>query len=261
MRVFLVAAPVLLAAAAVGACPPANAGPNRLKRQQPRDNSSASSAANQTLSSSQSNAIPTGSHASSRLHAYSSLSSTTSTSPSNLSSSTTTTEAKSASQGNSGAPEPRPYRITTTSSKHYKHKHPSPASAHATGSAPRHPRPTSSSKAKQACEQLPEIILAGNKMVGIEVVDAFATWYEAGSNPSLELLTSTYPHGWVTPGTNVDGILNGVGPDVDLTQDHGYARNGQDSLVTNNGPLGGLPGFCRCVLFPVSYNHLSCSLR
>lgn len=147
------------------------------------------------------------------------------------------------------APEHRPHRHTTISSKHHKHKH-SSASAHATGPAPRRPRPTSTPLAKQACEQLPEIILAGNKSVGIDVVEAFATWYQAGSNPSLELLTNTYPHGWVTPGTDVDGILNGVGPDVDLTQDHGYARNGQDFLVTNNGPLGGLPGFCRCV-FPL----------
>ena len=75
-------------------------------------------------------------------------------------------------------------------------------------------------------------------------------FYPAGSNPSLELLVAQYPDGWIPSGTDVPAILSGVGPDIDITKELGYGRTGQNDesmRIANNGPLGGLPAFCRYV--------------
>ncbi|KDN44530.1 tannase-domain-containing protein [Tilletiaria anomala UBC 951] len=135
--------------------------------------------------------------------------------------------------GEDGEPRsasPRSFAATTTTSAHQQS------------------RPTTAALAAQLCAALPAQLFApsGSQLTFKEA--PVATWYEDGSNPSLELLASTYPDGWIPPGTDVASILDGVGPDIDITRDYGYGRQGQtheSRLIAANGPLGGLPGFCR----------------
>lgn len=72
----------------------------------------------------------------------------------------------------------------------------------------------------------------------------FSQYYPQGSNPSLELLSSTYPAGTIPTDVDVGAILASVGPDVDLTQEGGYGYQTNKRIV-HNGPSGGLPAFCR----------------
>lgn len=78
---------------------------------------------------------------------------------------------------------------------------------------------------------------------GLEINNTFSQYYPEGSMPSLELLTQTYPPGTLPRGTNVPTILDSVGPDVDIKSDAGYGKS--DTRAAQNGPLGGLPAFCR----------------
>lgn len=71
---------------------------------------------------------------------------------------------------------------------------------------------------------------------------AFAQYYPEGSNPSLELLAQTYPPGTLPSRPSLKSLLAGVGPDFDLSADN-YGKN--RGRAASNGPLGGLPAFCR----------------
>ncbi|CAO1625040.1 unnamed protein product [Parajaminaea phylloscopi] len=70
----------------------------------------------------------------------------------------------------------------------------------------------------------------------------FAQYYPEGSNPSLELLAQTYPPDTLPVKPSLKSLLSGVGPDFDLSVD-GYGKN--TGRAASNGPLGGLPAFCR----------------
>ncbi|KAK0541834.1 hypothetical protein OC845_006881, partial [Tilletia horrida] len=75
--------------------------------------------------------------------------------------------------------------------------------------------------------------------------NTFSEYYPEGSNPSLELLVARYPANTL-PATflkDLQKTLSDVGPDIDITADAGYGKSGGRS--GSNGPLGGLPAFCR----------------
>ncbi|KAK0541955.1 hypothetical protein OC845_006825, partial [Tilletia horrida] len=75
--------------------------------------------------------------------------------------------------------------------------------------------------------------------------NTFSEYYPEGSNPSLELLVARYPANTL-PATflkDLQKTLSEVGPDIDITADAGYGKSGGRS--GSNGPLGGLPAFCR----------------
>lgn len=71
----------------------------------------------------------------------------------------------------------------------------------------------------------------------------FAQYWPAGSNPSLELLAATYPAGLLPEKPATKSLVSSIAPDVDLTRDVGYGWS--DQPFSKNGPLGGLPPFCR----------------
>ncbi|EPQ28376.1 uncharacterized protein PFL1_04203 [Pseudozyma flocculosa PF-1] len=74
---------------------------------------------------------------------------------------------------------------------------------------------------------------------------SFAQYYPEGSNPSIELLTDVYPDGVLDQRTErkLSGILSSLGSDVDIKRDFGYGK--ANTRAAGNGPLGGLPAFCR----------------
>lgn len=78
---------------------------------------------------------------------------------------------------------------------------------------------------------------------GLTINNTFSYYYPEGSMPSLELLTQMYPTGTIPPSVKVPEILDSVGPDVDIKSDAGYGKS--DTRAAKNGPLGGLPPFCR----------------
>lgn len=76
----------------------------------------------------------------------------------------------------------------------------------------------------------------------LELNGTFAQYYPEGSNPSLELLAQTYPPETLPDRPTLKSLLAGVGPDFDLSVDnYGFNRG----KTAKNGPLGGLPAFCR----------------
>ncbi len=117
--------------------------------------------------------------------------------------------------------------------------------------------PVDEQRAQSLCRLLPLRLLSSNSNFTYSKVNTtqddqtpglFSQFYPAGSNPSLELLASTYPIGFIPNGIDIAPILTGVGPDVDITKDFGYGRSGTNDYakrIANNGPLGGLPAFCR----------------
>lgn len=78
---------------------------------------------------------------------------------------------------------------------------------------------------------------------GLKINNTFSNYFAEGSMPSLELLAALYPTGTIPEKVNVATLLSGVGPDIDIKSDAGYART--NSRASQNGPLGGLPSFCR----------------
>ncbi|PWN38806.1 tannase-domain-containing protein [Ceraceosorus guamensis] len=83
-------------------------------------------------------------------------------------------------------------------------------------------------------------------VTSLKINNTFAQYYPTGSNPSLELLTQLYPAGTIPKSVRVGPILESVGPDIDITKDFGYGKSGgAGARAANNGPLGGLPAFCR----------------
>lgn len=78
---------------------------------------------------------------------------------------------------------------------------------------------------------------------GLTINNTFSQYFAEGSMPSLELLTALYPQGTIPNRTNIRAILSGVGPDIDIKSDAGYAKTG--GRAGKNGPLGGMPAFCR----------------
>lgn len=78
---------------------------------------------------------------------------------------------------------------------------------------------------------------------GLTINNTFSQYFAEGSMPSLELLTALYPNGTLPKRPSVASILSGVGPDIDIKSDAGYARTG--GRAGKNGPLGGMPAFCR----------------
>lgn len=92
-------------------------------------------------------------------------------------------------------------------------------------------------KAKHHCERL-----ANFTSSHYNLSTTFAQYYPEGSNPSLELLALSYPDGVLPQRPSIKSLLKGVGPDFDLSVDD-YGRN--RGPTAKNGPLGGLPAFCR----------------
>ncbi|PWN24362.1 UAA-domain-containing protein [Jaminaea rosea] len=72
--------------------------------------------------------------------------------------------------------------------------------------------------------------------------NTFTQYYPTGSNPSLELLAQSLPPGVLPSSPSLKALLEGVGPDFDLSLDD-YGKN--TGPEAKNGPLGGLPAFCR----------------
>lgn len=98
---------------------------------------------------------------------------------------------------------------------------------------------TAGEEAKVACEGL----LKSYTPTELQLNGTFAQYWEQGSNPSFELLTSVYPKDVLPKRPNLNALLLALAPDYDVTGDSGYGAS--DSPVANNGPMGGLPAFCR----------------
>jgi hypothetical protein len=104
--------------------------------------------------------------------------------------------------------------------------------------------PVSTAKTEGADSQKQCLALAADfKATDLKINNTFSQYFAEGSMPSLELLTALYPNGTIPPKTNIAQILSGVGPDIDIKSDAGYARTA--GRAGKNGPLGGLPAFCR----------------
>ncbi|KAN0060974.1 hypothetical protein ACQY0O_006708 [Thecaphora frezii] len=92
--------------------------------------------------------------------------------------------------------------------------------------------------------KLPQLL-----MPSFNVNWTFSQYYVEGSNPSMELLVDVYPDGVLDSKAKkrLPKILHNVGYDVDIKRDFGYGKTGtpSGSRAAQNGPLGGLPAFCR----------------
>ncbi|CAO1634882.1 unnamed protein product [Sympodiomycopsis kandeliae] len=93
--------------------------------------------------------------------------------------------------------------------------------------------------AKEACEALKHTF----KSSQYEHNGTFTEYWEQGSNPSFQLLSSVYPKEVLPKRPTVNTMLLSVGNDYDVTKDFGYGTSG--GPASKNGPLGGLPAFCR----------------
>ncbi|PWN18452.1 tannase-domain-containing protein [Microstroma glucosiphilum] len=100
--------------------------------------------------------------------------------------------------------------------------------------------PTAGPVAEQRCEAFASTFSSKNLVLNL----TFSQYWEQGSNPSLELLASSIPLPIYPEGPALQQILAGVGPDVDISRDGGYGWNSRKRL-SEHGPLGGLPAFCR----------------
>lgn len=94
--------------------------------------------------------------------------------------------------------------------------------------------------AEQQCIALAQTFKS--KSYELNATQTGAQYYPEGSNPSLELLYETYPAGVLPKSPTQKALLVGVGADFDLSVD-GYGKN--VGPASQNGPLGGLPAFCR----------------
>lgn len=100
--------------------------------------------------------------------------------------------------------------------------------------------PTAGPAAAQQCEAFASGFTSKYLVLNL----TFSQYWEQGSNPSLELLASSVPLSIYPEGPALSQILAGVGPDVDISRDDGYGWNSHKRL-SEHGPLGGLPAFCR----------------
>lgn len=103
--------------------------------------------------------------------------------------------------------------------------------------------PAAKTAGPESQQQCLALATAFKASADLKINNTFSQYFAEGSMPSLELLTALYPNGTIPPKTNIAQILSGVGPDIDIKSDAGYARTG--GRAGTNGPLGGLPAFCR----------------
>lgn len=119
----------------------------------------------------------------------------------------------------------------------------------ASNSAGKHPHPgvraqvtslTAGTKAETLCKQLSQSFQAP---AGLKINNTFSQYFPEGSTLTLEDLTKLYPNGTIPDSVPLDKVLDGVGFDLNIKSQAGYGRF--DSRISLNGPVGGLPAFCR----------------
>lgn len=106
--------------------------------------------------------------------------------------------------------------------------------------------PVNATAAQALCSQLPTLLQQSSSL-GFNSTPV-SYFYADGNHDSLESFAQSYPDDWIPARVNVDAILGGVGPDVNLRKDFGYGRQGVTKRardIANHGPLGGSPAFCR----------------
>ncbi|PWN35620.1 tannase-domain-containing protein [Meira miltonrushii] len=99
---------------------------------------------------------------------------------------------------------------------------------------------TAGTKAETLCKQLGQTFQAP---AGLTINNTFSQYFPEGSTLSLEDLTKLYPNGTIPDNVPIDKVLDGVGPDLNIKAQAGYGRLA--SRISFNGPVGGLPAFCR----------------
>lgn len=77
------------------------------------------------------------------------------------------------------------------------------------------------SKAKSLCDELSQSFQAP---IGISIQQTFTQYFRQGSNASIEFSTKPYPNGTILEGTNVEKIVQVVGPDLNVSSQAGYGR-------------------------------------
>ncbi|KAK0523103.1 hypothetical protein OC842_006261 [Tilletia horrida] len=100
--------------------------------------------------------------------------------------------------------------------------------------------------AQDRCQWLGQNFVA---QTSLKANGTFVEYWDQGSNPSLETLVASYPNGTLPKKFIPDFLktLLDVGPDVDISADHGYGKSDgpKGSRLGEHGPLGSLPAFCR----------------
>lgn len=101
-------------------------------------------------------------------------------------------------------------------------------------------------QAEQMCKALAENF----KPDGLTINNTFSQYFPEGTNPSIELLAQMYPPGTIPKGTKLANIFDLLGPDADIVSDSGYGKS--QGRAARNGPVGGLPAFCRFGAFVIT---------
>lgn len=105
------------------------------------------------------------------------------------------------------------------------------------------------SEAQRACEALKDTF----KSSSLELNRTFSQYWAPGSNPSMKLLSDVYPSEALPKRPNMNSLLLAVAPDYDVTGDFGYGASG--GPLSSQGPMGGLPAFCRFGSFIKTSEH------